>query len=675
MTKRYIKYTLSTLLALGLGSCASEDFWDTFDRTADGPINFTVGVEASPSPVQRAMTRSASGTYSMQGDTKVLLKVDGKWTKITENSGEISKTVTGTVGEGGGLSFDKDNTLYWDDYGAGDPANTENTNNGLTILGVAVDGKTIAPTFGESDTWESLSWTVATDGSNVLDKDILVSKESTYKFSEKSSAKQLTFTHPLSKITFNIKAGQGFNPSKFDPTVTLSSATELKDKATSVYAYTKGTIIISTGVATHDNTTASVVTSTGSVVPEGYTIVKEAIVYPGTPLGTTDDAVIAILEAEGNVYFITAKAIRTAIGTSVGHYNAQAGYNYIINITVNKTGIRTTATVEDWNKVESGVVFPVININAGFGTKGTGTAPSGFTSFALWRSEDIEKTYQHEATLTGSIGDTPWIFNSLLYWPNHNTHYHFRGVYPASIKDSGSNDVLTVTPNAPNSTDVQYVPVSNASYGADDFPTNLMIGMPEFATETKCKNHNLDMSTNGICATEGNINLNFRYVMSQVEVKLSSVNDNTAANYVDLTNAKVELVNVGNSGKILLKDRSAVITDDGLQTFELPYVSDKKYHGTIIPQSLKGDKDNNKVQFKITVYSDTEKTKVEDVYYADVAPIKVKKAGSTDEAAATNAWESGVHYVYNLKITKTQITATASLTDWTTKEATEDVWF
>jgi hypothetical protein len=83
----------------------------------------------------------------------------------------------------------------------------------------------------------------------------------------------------------------------------------------------------------------------------------------------------------------------------------------------------------------------------------------------------------------------------------------------------------------------------------------------------------------------------------------------------------------------------------------------------------------NKVQFKITVYSDTEKTKVEDVYYADVAPIKVKKAGSTDEPAATNAWESGVHYVYNLKITKTQITATASLTDWTTKEATEDVWF
>lgn len=675
MTNRYLKYTLSTLLALGLVSCASEDFWDTFDRTADGPINFTVGVEASPSPVQRAMTRSGSSTYSMQKSTKVLLKVDGKWAKITKNDGAISKTVTSTVGDGDGLSFDNDNTLYWDDFGAGDPANATNTTYGLTILGVAVDGKSTVPTFSEGDTWKSLSWTVATDGSNVLDKDILVSKESTYKFSDKASAKLLTFTHPLSKITFNIKAGQGFNSSSFEPTVTLSSATELKNKTTSVYAYTRGSVNISTGVATHDNTTTSaIVTSTGSVVPDGYTIVKEAIVYPDTPFGTKNDDVIAILEAEGNVYFITAEAIRAAIGTSVGHYNAQAGYNYIINITVNKTGIRTTATVEDWNKVESGVVFPVININAGFGTKGTGTAPTGFTSFALWRSESIDKAYQYESTLTGSIGDTPWAFSSSLYWPNHNTHYHFRGVYPINIKDSGNNDVLTVTPNTANSTDVQYVSVSNASYSADAFPSNLMIGMPEFATATNCTNHNLDMSTNGICATEGNINLNFRYVMSQVEVKLSSV-ENTAANYVDLTNAKVELVNVGKAGKILLKDRSAVLTDDGKQTFELPYVSSTtSYHGTIIPQSLlTSDNKNNKVQFKITVYSDAAKTKVEDIYYADVAPIKVAASGATP--AATNAWELGVHYVYNLKITKTQITATASLTDWTTKEATEDVWF
>ena len=140
---------------------------------------------------------------------------------------------------------------------------------------------------------------------------------------------------------------------------------------------------------------------------------------------------------------------------------------------------------------------------------------------------------------------------------------------------------------------------------------------------------------------------------------------------MDLTNAEVELVNVGTKGKILLKDRSALVTEEG--TFTLPCTSGNNYHGVIIPQTLVNG-DSNKVQFKITVYADAQKTK-KSVYYADVAPIKVKVVGSTDAAKATDAWHSGVHYVYNLNITKTQINATATLTDWTTVAASEEVWF
>jgi hypothetical protein len=50
-------------------------------------------------------------------------------------------------------------------------------------------------------------------------------------------------------------------------------------------------------------------------------------------------------------------------------------------------------------------------------------------------------------------------------------------------------------------------------------------------------------------------------------------------------------------------------------------------------------------------------------------------ANSTDAAEATDAWKSGVHYVYNLNLTKTEIKATATLTDWKIVEASEDVWF
>ena len=45
--------------------------------------------------------------------------------------------------------------------------------------------------------------------------------------------------------------------------------------------------------------------------------------------------------------------------------------NYIINIIVNKSGIQLTATVTDWNKVNSDEVHPIINVNATVGDGGT----------------------------------------------------------------------------------------------------------------------------------------------------------------------------------------------------------------------------------------------------------------------------------------------------------------
>ena len=54
--------------------------------------------------------------------------------------------------------------LYWDDYGSGDPNNKTNTDQGLNVLGVAVDGKATAPTIADDSQWESLPWDVVTDG-------------------------------------------------------------------------------------------------------------------------------------------------------------------------------------------------------------------------------------------------------------------------------------------------------------------------------------------------------------------------------------------------------------------------------------------------------------------------------------------------------------------------------
>ena len=167
--------------------------------------------------------------------------------------------------------------------------------------------------------------------------------------------------------------------------------------------------------------------------------------------------------------------------------------------------------------------------------------------------------------------------------------------------------------------------------------------------------------------------MNFRYMMSQVEVNVIS-SDPLDDDYVNLTYCEVDLLNVGTAGEIALSDRSAKVTTDG-QTYALSSVSASSvhYHDALIPQTLVNANSSNKVRFRITVYKDDTHTE-RDIYYADVAPIKVRATGSLT-SAPVSAWESGVHYVYNLKITKTEIKTTATLTDWTTVEASEDVWF
>ena len=712
MNRKDFIYTLAALLVLGLGSCTSEDFWDTFDRTVDGPIEFNVGVEASPS--QRAMTRTGdeeattttttSSYYAMQAGTQVRLKVDGMWKRKSETVPVSKPTTCTTVAATAtsktinALSFTENETLYWDDYGIGDPENVDGYGNhyketGLSVLGVAVDGNT---SFPEVSDWNELPWCtidaeskIAEAKNGLLTKDIIVSNNLTgtdaYKFVKptKDYPGNLVFVHPLSKITINLKAGVGFTNGKIgnttykfveDPVVTLTNATSLAgiSDPNNAYCLTKGTINISDASATSDGTKAAVVAGTTSKTDNTYTVIKQAIVYPGTPF--SEGAVIAVVQADGNVYYVKADQIRAAMKANDAstNYTTKAGYNYIINVTVTKTGILTTATVTAWNEVNAEEAFPKINVIAPVGNQG-GSIPSDFNGkFGFWLSTDIDKEYVCGATPTiKSDGSVDW-GETQLYWPDHNTHYHLRGIYPKDRE---------VTSNAAGE---YVVKVANGAYDASTSPSNLLIGMPEFDVETLCGNQEsghtqVDMRTGGICAREANINLNFRYMMSQVEVKLTSkTDDNNSSKLVDLKYVKVELVNVGTGGNILLSDRSAVVPDESdnkLYALHMVNGDKKHYHDIIIPQTLI-DNDKNKVKFKITVYSEDpalNASAAKDVYYADVAPIKVAANGGT--AKATNVWEAGVHYVYNLNITKTQINATVSLTDWTTYEASEEVWF
>ena len=141
----------------------------------------------------------------------------------------------------------------------------------------------------------------------------------------------------------------------------------------------------------------------------------------------------------------------------------------------------------------------------------------------------------------------------------------------------------------------------------------------------------------------------------------------------DGVSVKVELLNVYTKGKVLLKDCSVVPSGD-VTTDALDAQNGNEFKAYIVPQQLtfiQAGADTN-LRFRITV---THTDGTHDYYYADAQPIKVKLDGSSDAAAAVDAWKSGARYKYIMKVTKTQINATVTLADWEIFKAEEDVWF
>lgn len=705
----------------------------------DNLVRLSTGVQSAPSTALPSRADVSAAThYALQTGTALNLYVEGKWTNAYETTNDITKTPIYKAGDPSGnfinpVQYDATynstkSTLYWDDFGTADPANTANRDKGLGILAVAVDGKVLKTSDIK---WESytLAWNVSTsstiqpEGSSqkFLLEDLLVANnlyaaidaesattpQKRYTFGEQKALDtnpaeaRLEFQHVLSKITFKIKAGKGFEglggAQAFWTTPTVTLARNRTNEAENPWCFTNGSINIKTAEATNDGTQSVVKLS--DMNTDLSNVNEAAIIYPGSELGAADTDIVAKIVVDGaNVYYVTAKEIRAAINGTTGHtgnYATKPGYNYIFNITLNKTDIIVTATVSKWIDVNAAEEAPQIVVSANVGDKGA--TDQTLQDFRFYRNEGVNvpligsidpvptapttKNVKYTALAdaqnpaTGADGATAWKFWTIaetptetsLYWPNHTTHYFFRGVYPkdATVTDGESS----------------YIVVNNDQYNASKFPSNLMIGAPEITdgTKTKCNNPDhtaVDMSKYGICARTGAINLNFRYMMSQVEVVLKTTNGNDKVELNDLT--KLELTNTICSRNIYLGTR-AIGNEPGI-TRQPSYTMNMKgtataeqvtFHDAIVPQQLKfnsaGDSDN--MRFKVTI---TNTNGTYDVYYADVQPIQVSESGGAKKTIEN--WLGGYHYKYTLTLKKTGISVTATITDWIPANGSDNVW-
>ena len=700
-------------------ACSSEERITT-DSNEDpsGPIELSAGIVEGNT---KATTRTDPSYQALNANTKLALQVCGTWTGHDPEA--VVKTTTATIGDVSGtnnaVNFTAAETLYWDDYGSADPANAiTGRTTGLTIYGATVDGKTTATAAGingllnNDANWAALSWTLSSDqttsGNIPADKDLLISNnvsgttyntayDGNYRFGQRNNGKLLKFTHALSKITVVLTAGDGVVDKNDDASLDFANDPEVKltsnDASTSnpEWACTKGNVNITSGGVTLTGTSPSgdpAVITMWQASSTGHVVTKEALVMPGSQF-TGDDAIIARINADGNIYYVTAQKIRAAINLenpSNTDYKTEAGKNYIINVTVNKTDIEVTATVANWTDVTAAVVEPVINVS---GDLGGSANVSSDNTFSFYRSTSLNNGYStktgdyygEESVLTYTASSTTWSMSPTLYWPNHNTHYQFRAVWPETVTTEGDG-VLTfprVEDGTGTSSGYQVIKVKNVAYSAGSFPSDLMIARPNVenaagncgSNESNEVHPKKNLYTEGICARTGSIDLTFDYMMSQVEVNLST---SDGSDQVRLTGAVVEIVNVYNTGDVKLGDRG-VIQTGSIGSYTLDPVGDSnKRWSAIVPQSFTYDANHpladGNTKFRITITNSDSTT---DIYYADIYPIL--ESGKSTRVAPNGKWESGVHYVYNLKLSKTEIKVTASLANWTTVTASQDIWF
>lgn len=704
-----------------------------------GELGNTIVLKAGISDgFRESMTRAVDGGHAaginggghrlIATGAMMRLRVDGTWLGKGLANNLVSHPTTITIGEQTAASGNSslhnkittfDPQLYWDDYGTADPANMPSVSGngrekGLTIYGAGVNkaGVDVPVIDGSADgkRWTNLAWNVGISTTSVIDQtsgweqydlitsnNIKVDSDGTYKFDDwkndynngtSTASNLLVFTHAMSKITVKLTASDGFTDHKFatDPSVLLEGF------------YHTGTVDVDAKTSSHTSDTKNVKMYLATGGASSNTATFEALVFPGNVFA--EDIQILTLSADGNVFKVTAKKLRQAISNAMAlavenpsqsnyptnqGYGLLPGWNYKINILVKKTEIVVTATIVDWSEVEAEEVSPVISVNASYSGTGSGSNAS-FGSFSFYRSLNKDKEYSKdysangyyapEGTPLGTLGSSDaWSFTNKLYWPNHNTHYFFRGVWPLT---SVATDDVETRPHVKDSGDKQVIAIKNVAYLQNSYPSDLAIGMPTFTEANKmCSseaNHDpVDQSQYGICATSGKIALDFQYVMSQVEVELKTVTGNAKVNINSST--AVDIVNVYSEGEVCLGDRG-IKASGSIGTYRLDKVTgdgnENKRCSAIVPQSLtfttSGATTN--LRFMITIINDDESA---DIYYADINPIL--KSGTTAKVAPNGKWESGVHYKYILTLSKTEIKVTATLADWVTVNASENVWF
>ena len=616
-----LKQYLYIVSIVALTACTSEEL------TPSDAVGEEIRLSAATVSGNTAVTTRADEgpTYKPFSDeTAITLLVSGTWTGHSPETVTLPTTATPSASNSNDLSLIQ--AIYWDDYGSADPANANTgRKEGLTIYGAAVNGLTTAPAISD---YTALVWDVNADQTTGWsEKDLLISNnvkgDKTYKFESRADGKQLEFHHVLSKITVNLYAGEGFENHSFaqTPVVELTS-NEANSSANEEWAYTEGTIDVTTDELTLTGTSHIVKMAQAATTAEGYTVTKEALVMPGSTFAN-DKAIIFSINADGNIYYVTAEKIRTAISTTHetdGAYKTEAGKNYIFNVTVNKTGITVTAAVKNWETVNTEKETPAINFTAD--VTSIDKANDGLTdgdTFTLWKMSDLtdEAFTKAKKTLVTYKNDA-FTYDPQLYWDHALDNSFFRAL-------AQKGNALTA------------VEETTLAQGTD-----LLWGTTAAHTGTEADGTTMHEYDEGdaINPRTGDVPLIFKHVMSNVVVKLETTTDDSQ---VETGGASITMTKLYKDGKFsLFTGEITSVTTPSTITVDGETI--------MVPQNID---DEAKLIIKLkdgTTYS-----------------LLLNTCKDTNGFVKT--WESGKQYEYTISLQKEEIQFRVMVKEWTKDES------
>ncbi|WP_044109587.1 fimbrillin family protein [Xylanibacter brevis] len=611
-----------------------------------------------------------------------------------------------------------ENVCYWDDaYGRSAQ---------LSVFAVAVPGKdytlknnntTLTDLLAGGRTWstsalsEEIAWTVSADqsGAGVIDNEDLTysnnisangeggAKAFNYtdngyttvndgclQFRLKDANMQdgpgkfdqgnLKFNHALSRITVNLKKGEGYTSAPF----IFASGTNVKIKNVP----TRGQLDIENG--SWPAATSGDIEKMATTKPAAnavYTL--QAQMLPGYTFNEGSNVNVLEFIIDDNKYFITQDMMLDALnkgqGTSEPSLTMAQGKNYVFTITVGKSKIiNVTATLEPWTDVTAANKdMDNSHIELSLFKNDNGTPADNFDLYRLndesaeintgaSEAKNWKGNYTDKAGLkpNGNIWTTDWFFE------NNKSFYHFRTVN-SGIKIKNTDN-----------TEDDYFDITSGDQASHDYHW----GAPFLTSTTSPIQYS---TTDGyaatlspaIGATNSTINMTELHMMSNINVVLRTTKS-TSPDHVELEDGAnqcvVYLTYFYVNGQV--KMGNGLVTPTGSLTdsdaFTAPNAgldkTDKTYDVTgtftyaVVPQALvRTTGDQNHLYVGITI-----KTPDNNQYYVvkKLSEIVATANGGSQNQTANSPvtfWYPNHNYTYTFTLTKAGIkSVTCTVEKW-----------